>query len=205
MTPRQFIEKFIREHEGGLSLHAADNGNWFDPVRYAKRLPQRRDAGKLVGSKYGVTAYALADHRGVTNITAADIAGLQLSEAVDIGVEDYYAAGRFDLLCWNRVVAAAVDASYMSGPKMGAKLIQRTLGVPDDGIIGAKVTVPAFAKAVAQLGEDELALRFCAVRKKFYDQLASNEGPNDPDKKFLKGWRNRADSFLPGTSWWKAW
>lgn len=205
MSPRSFIEKFITEHEGGLSMHAADNGNWFDAVRYAKRLPQRRSLGKLVGSKYGVTAYALADHRGVTDITAKDIATLKLSEAVDIALRAYYARGRFDLLCWNRVVAAAVDASYMSGPTMGAKLLQRALGVPDDGVIGAKVTVPAFAIAIATMGEAELALRFCAERKKFYDQLASNEGANDPDRKFIKGWRNRADSFLPGTPWWNSW
>lgn len=185
-------------------MNASDNGNWFDPDRYARGLPQQRNLGKLVGSKYGVTAYALARHRGVKNITAADIANLSFDEAVDIGFEDYYASTQIAKLQWNRVTAAVVDAGYMSGPKRAIILLQRALKIKDDGVVGPQ-TISIFNTQINSLGEGEVALRYCAARKEFYNYLASNQGPNDPDKKFLKGWRNRADSFLPGTSWWKAW
>lgn len=204
MTPSVFIERFIKDHEGGLSMDPADNGNWFDTARLAKGLPQRRNYGKLVGSKYGITAYALAEHRGVKNITAGDIANLKIEEAVAIGVRSYINRPGFDKLPWNRVVAAAVDAGWMSGPTKGIELLQRACGADDDGNLGP-LTVCAFKIALDKHGEGEMALRLCAERKKFYQILATNEGPNDPDRRFINGWRNRADSFLPGTKWWNAW
>jgi lysozyme family protein len=204
MTPREFIGKFIEAHEGGLSMHPADNGNWYSAARYKQRLPQVRGQGALVGSKFGVTAYALADYRGTTTIDADDIAGLSFSEAVDVGMKLYYTQPGFGRLAWNRVTASILDKAWGSGPGQAIKLMQRMIGVGDDGKLGA-VTAAAYAEFIRQHGEEEAAARWADVRIAFDQRLASNEGPNDPDRKFINGWNNRTRSFLPGTPWWRNW
>jgi len=201
LTPRTFIAGFIGDHEGGLSLHPADNGNWFDPLRYKKGLPQRRGLGTLVGSKFGITAYTLASYTGKSNITAADIKAITFDMAVDIGVALYVTKPGFDKLLWNRVTASIIDKGWLSGPTTAVKMVQRMLGVTPDGQLGPK-TADAYAKFIAIHGEEDAARLWCNVRTDFDHNLATNEGPNDPDRVFLNGWNNRSRSFLPGTKWW---
>lgn len=201
-TPREFIADFIKNHEGGLSLHPADNGNWFDPRRYAAGLPQRRNLGRLVGSKYGVTAYALANHRGIADVTAKMMADLTFEEAVDIGVKSYYLRPRFDMLPWDRVTAAVMDHGWLSGPETSITILQRMIGANPDGIIGRR-TAEAYQEYRRRRTEEQTAEDFARARERFFDVLATNQGPNDPDKKFLRGWYNRARSFLSGTGWWR--
>ena len=202
-TPAQFIEGFIKAHEGGLSLHPADNGNWFDSKRLAANLPQRRGMGALVGSKYGITAYALCSYRRVRSVTKADITGITMAEAIAIGVRNYYDIPDFDLLPWDRCIASVVDMGWGAGPNTAAKLLQRMIGTDDDGDIGP-ATLKAYKIFRLKNNEEQAARAFGAQRNAYYQHLATNEGPNDPDKKFLNGWQNRTASFLPGTSWWKA-
>lgn len=202
-SPSQFIRGYIERHEGGLSMNPADNGNWFDPVRYKKGLPQKRGLGTLVGSKFGVTAYALARYRKVSNITAADMAALGVDEAVAIGVAFYYKEPKFDRLPWDRVVASAVDKGWGSGPKWGIKLLQRAIGgLVDDGDIGP-ATVAAYKAWREKVSEDDAARAFAKQRRAYDLALTRDDGPNDPDIKFINGWNNRTDSFLPGTVWWR--
>lgn len=204
LTPRDFIAGFIKAHEGGLSLHPADNGNWFDPVRFAKGQPQRRNMGTLVGSKFGVTAYAVATYRRVKAVTAADIAALTMDEAVNIGVYLYFEAPRFDALPWDRALASIVDKGWGSGPGTAIGLMQRMIGATPDGRIGDLETVPKYRAWRQARSEEQAAIEWAAVREAFDAKIASNEGPNDPDKAFIKGWNNRTDSFLPGKPWWAA-
>jgi lysozyme family protein len=195
LNPRAFIQGFILDHEGGLSLREADNGNWFDPARLAAGLPQRRGMGKLVGSKYGITAYVLAAHRGLTNVTAKGIASIELSEAVDIGVQTYYLAPGFDKLLWDRVTASIVDKAWLSGPGQAVKLLQRMIGAKDDGRLGP-ATAQAYASWRKGRSEADAAVQWCEVRKAFDARL------NQPEN--INGWNNRSNSFLPGTKWWIA-
>lgn len=204
MTPRAFITGFIKAHEGGLSLHPKDNGNWFDPVRFAKGWRQRRNMGVLVGSKFGVTAYALATYRNIKTVTRGDMESLTFDEAVNIGVYLYYEAPRFNVLPWDRVTASIVDKGWGSGPGTSIELMQRLVGAAVDGRIGDKETVPKYLAWRAARSEEDAARAWAAVRKAFDASIASNEGPNDPDKAFIRGWNNRTDSFLPGTPWWAA-
>lgn len=204
MTPDTFIRGYIRDHEGTLSLNPADNGNWYDPARYAAGLPQRRNIGKLVGSKFGVTAYAMAAYSGRTNITAADIAAITLDLAVAIGTELFFHRPGFDRLAWNRVTASILDKAWGSGPGMATKMMQRMIGAQADANIGPK-TVAAFSAFIAEHGEDGAARIWGNARLSFDKALTTNDGPNDPDKAFLNGWSNWTKSFLPGTPWWNAW
>lgn len=204
MTPEAFISGYIRDHEGGLSLDPADNGNWYDPARYAAQLPQRRGLGALVGSNYGVTAYALAAFTGKTAITAADIKVITPDLAQRIGLSLYVIKPGFSALPWNRVTASIIDKGWGSGTGTAAKMMQRMIGVTPDTSIGP-ATVKAFTAFIATHGEDGAARLWCAVRETYDKGLATDEGPADPDAKYLKGWNNRSESFLPGTPWWNAW
>lgn len=203
LTPRAFMAASIKTHEGGLSLHPNDNGNWYDPARYAARLPQKRGMGKLVGSKFGVTAYAYADYTGDKNVEAWEIAAITFELAVDIAEHIYIKAPRFNLLLPSRVVLSVIDKGWLSGPGTAAKLVQRTIGVLQDGKIGP-ATAAAYAAWHAKLGEAEAARAWAKVRTAHETAIATNDGPKDKDLVFLKGWTNRTNSFVPGTAWWKA-
>ncbi len=72
-----------------------------------------------------------------------------------------------------------------------------------DGNLGP-ATARAYAAWYNGLGEAKAAQAWADVRNSFYRRIASNE-PNDPDRRFLNGWINRSNSFLPGTAWWGAW
>ena len=210
MTPRNFISGFIGTHEGKLSLKAADNGNWYDPARYLAGKKQARGLGQLVGSMYGVTAYALVRYRvrkgmalaKALKVTPADIATLDLATAIDIGVELYFLEPGFDRLPWNRVTASIMDKGWGSGPDRAVRMLQQLVGVAIDGKLGPK-TAAAYARYIALHGEERAAREWCAARIAFDTILASNDGPNDPDRLFINGWNNRSRSFLPGTAWWK--
>jgi hypothetical protein len=197
ITPRIFTAGFIGTHEGGHSLHPSDNGNWTGAAR---------GVGKLVGSKFGVTSVALAKFRGVApaSITRAAMAALTIGEAIDLGVAGYYVAPGFDRLPWDRVSASIYDFAWGAGPVRAIILLQQMLGVKADGVLGP-ATAATYRGWRTRLGEEEAARAWGKVRDGFYERIASNDGPNDPDRVFLKGWKNRTASFLPGTPWWRAW
>ncbi|MFS0736918.1 glycosyl hydrolase 108 family protein [Sphingomonas sp. 1P06PA] len=188
-TVAEFIGGFIRAHEGGLSMRADDNGNY---------QGGRRGVGKLIGSKFGVTGPALAAYRGVDpySITADDIANLTIEEAIKVGVRGYYERPRFDLLPWNRVTASVVDKGWGSGPAQAIKLLQRMVGVADDGKMGP-ATASAYRDWLGRHGEEAAAHQWADVRIKFDTSLGQPQ--------FLKGWNSRSRSFLPGTAWWREW
>lgn len=207
-TARQFIAGSIKEHEGALSLHPADNGNWFDKNRWnaRPRLPQKRNMGKLIGSKFGVTAYAYCDFFGLNDITPAQMAALTFEQAVDIGVELYFNRPGFNKLVQNRVTLSVFDKAWGSGPGRAILMLQELIGIPKAERapqIGPK-TIAAYAAFIKKHGEEQAAILWCNKRIEFDTSLTVNDGPNDPDKIYINGWNNRSRSFLPGTKWWKA-
>lgn len=205
MDVRTFIAGFIDNHEGGLSLDAKDAGNWFDAGRWARGERMTRGAGALVGSKFGITGGALATYlKTPAAVTATRIAAITRIETIDIGVELYYRRPGLAKLPWNRVTAAVLDMGFNAGSGTANKLLQRAIGAVDDGKIGP-VTVAVFRDQVDRFGEEKVMAAFTLQRERYYSEIASNEGPNDPDKRFLKGWLNRARSFLKGTAWWGKW
>lgn len=197
ITPREFVGGFIRTHEGGLSMRPEDNGNWTGGAR---------GVGRLVGSKFGVTAATLAKYRGVplSSITRAAMAALTIEEAINIGVALYYVAPGFDRLPWDRAAAAIFDFAWGAGPARATILLQQLVGARADGRLGP-ATAAAYRAWRARLSEDDAARAWGKVRDSFYERIATNDGPDDPDRIFLKGWKNRTASFLPGMSWWSAW
>jgi lysozyme family protein len=186
-TIESFVQHFIETYEGGLSMDPKDTGNWY--------------RGVLCGSKYGVTAAALADYRHVIPMTPADVAALTESEAIRIGVELYYDRPDFDLLPWNPVTASMMDMGWGAGPGQSIKLAQRMVGANDDGKIGRYFTAD-YEDYIVEHGLERAALDWAKVRYQFYDQIIAKRPSN---AKYRNGWRNRTDGFLPGTAFWKQW
>jgi lysozyme family protein len=70
-------------------------------------------------------------------------------------------------------------------PRGVAKILQKAAGVKADGIIGPKTLA-------ALKNTDRTAI--VSARNDYYDQLVAN---NPSQSKFLKGWKNRSNSYLP--------
>jgi lysozyme family protein len=189
MTPHDVFKDYIETWEGGLSLDPDDAGNW-----YARkgRKPE------LVGSNHGVTAAALAAWRGSDAIAAADIAALTIDDAAQIAAALYYDQPGFDLLPWDPVVASIVDFGWGAGPVQATKLLQRMIGVADDGRIGP-ITIRAYRQFVASHGLERAAKQWQAARDIYY-RLVVNVRPIMA--KYRRGWMLRSAYFIPGTPWW---
>lgn len=195
-TPTQFAEKTLMAHEGGLSLDPDDNGNWFDQDRYRRGLPQQRNHGKLIGSKFGVTPAVLARYWKVDNVTREQMRDLDKATAVEVALMLYYREPGYDRLQWNRVTVSVVDMAYNAGTSRTSRMLQQLIGVTADGQIGPK-TARAFAEFILKHGEAPAAQLWCKAREQKYAELAVGK-----NAKYLRGWTNRARSFLPNTAWW---
>jgi lysozyme family protein len=192
MTPQAFAIDFIRRWEGGLSLDKDDNGNFFN--------------GQLIGSKYGVTGAALAQHRKVTSLTATDMANLTIEEAADIALEDYYYKPNLHLLTWSRPVASIFDFGWGAYPTQAIKCLQRMIDAPFvDGVITPNgQTVSKFNALLAEHGEEFVAGAWWTIRDTFYELVIEK---NSVKAKYEKGWDNRSSYFTPGNGagWWNRW
>ncbi|NIJ07257.1 hypothetical protein FHS31_000853 [Sphingomonas vulcanisoli] len=212
LTPPQVIAGYVGGFEGLLSLQPADNGNYYDPARFTARLPQRRGMGVLVGSMRGVTAYALVQYRiakgaplaAAIKVTRTDMMAITLPIAIDIGMTLFFNGPGLRYLAWNRVTPSILDKCWGSGTGSTIRRLQAELGAGVDGVISSGgETVRKFAAWLAKLGEEGAARRWCALREAWDHDIATNEGPHDPDLIFLPGWNRRSESFLPGTPWWQ--
>ncbi len=148
--------------EGGLSLDPADPGNW---------TGARCGAGRLGGTKYGISASAYP---------GLDIAGLTVEGAQAVYRRDY----------WDRVCGDALpgplallvfDAAVNNGVSRAVQWLQGALGVVADGVIG-----PATLAAVRGRSGDGAALmaEFQAMRLVFMAGLPTW-------KRFGGGWARR--------------
>jgi lysozyme family protein len=114
---------FLAPTEGGLSLDPADAGNWAN--------------GKLVGTKYGISAAAYPD---------LDIANLTLDAANAIRYRDYWCKVRGDELP-GAIAFVLAEAAYGSGPGTAIKQMQTLVGVLADGAFGPATLSALMARA----------------------------------------------------------
>lgn len=105
--------------------------------------------------------------RGITKAEADEILGAQYLDSV-----------RFDDLP-SGVDYAVADYAVNSGPGRAAKVLQRILGVPDDGVIGA-VTLAA----LAQRNPEDVIIAICQERMRFMRRLPTW-------RRFGRGWTMR--------------
>jgi lysozyme family protein len=130
-----------------LSLDPKDRGNW---------TGGEQGKGKLLGSKYGVSAMSYPGE---------DIAGLTVQRAKDIYRRDYWgpagcdaapACIKFDLF----------DMAVNSGKGNAIRCLQRACGEAQDGVLG-----PRTLAAVQSMPAFRLAARFNGARLMFMAEL----------------------------------
>lgn len=156
----------VLEHEGGYSRLRADPGNW---------TGGKVGIGELKGTKYGIAA---------NTYPTLDIERLTLADAKAIYRRDFWMPARCDDVP-DVLRFQLLDAAVNHGIGRALKLLQRSLGVVEDGVIG-----PRTLAAMRAVEPNDLALRFIAVRIQFYTDL------RDFDV-FGRGWTRRmAENIL---------
>jgi lysozyme family protein len=117
----------VLRHEGGYVNHPADPGG---------------------ATNLGITAATLARARG-RPVTADDVKALTRTEVAGIYRRFYWDAVRADDLPAG-LDHAVFDLAVNSGPALAARLLQRVLGVAEDGVVGPATL--AAARAADQAG-----------------------------------------------------
>jgi len=152
-------------HEGGLSLDRADRGNWTSGTV---------GVGELRGTKYGIAAHVYPD---------LDIRNLTLAQARGLYYRDYWLPMRGDDLP-EPIAVEAFDAAVNHGVRQATRLMQRALGVADDGYIG-----PVTLGAARNIAPARFVARFNGERLMFYTDLKTWPA-------FGRGWTRRVAAQL---------
>jgi lysozyme family protein len=165
VTTEQLLDDVL-EREGGYVDSQADRGgvtNW------------------------GITAGTLGRWRGLNRpANRAEVKALTKDEARQIYRTQYLQPLAF--IPVDEIRAQVFDISVNSGNVMAIKILQRALGVADDGIFGPRTKAALLSKSAK-----EVNARMVAERLKFYGRIVKE----DPSQfVFWDGWLNRAVSFI---------
>ena len=142
-------------------------------------------------TKWGIT---LATFRGVHGMdaTVEQLQALDEAGARAIYREVFLVRPGIGRIVNDEVRAVVLDAAVNHGPARAIKMLQRALGLPDDGVIG-NVTLAA----LPHLDGRKLAVRVLAARARVYGRIITN----DPKQAtFAAGWMNRLAELLEGVA-----
>ncbi|NOV17891.1 secretion activator protein [Ensifer adhaerens] len=160
-------------HEGGYSNVKTDKGG---------------------PTKYGITHKTLAAHRGVPAVSAVQVQGMSREEAVEIYRRSYWNQGGGDLLPPG-LDYALFNSSVMSGPSRAVKVLQKIVGVREDGQIGEQ-TLAAVRKYPG--GVSTLIRAYCDGYMKFLQSLTNGQ---TGFPKNGRGWTIRVTGKDPKGQW----
>ncbi|MFG7051609.1 glycoside hydrolase family 108 protein [Burkholderia pseudomallei] len=124
--------------EAGFTNDPGDPGNW---------TGGKPSVGVLKGTKYGISAAAYPN---------VDIANLTLDGAHAIYTPDYWQACGCDKMPWP-LCLFVFDMAVNQGQPLARVMLQRTLGVAADGVIG-----PVTLAAANKMNDEQLALLLTA-------------------------------------------
>jgi lysozyme family protein len=162
---KPFVGRMIQRYEGPYGWNHSDPGG---PTRY------------------GITCYDLAEHRGqqMTSMQtwAPLVQAMPLSEA-----EDIYAAKYATACAFNDLNAGAdcvvFDFGVNSGPSRAIKFAQGVVSVTEDGILG-----PLTLKAINAMDANRFIDALCNVRLAFLKELLTW-------RVFGSGWASRVSDL----------
>lgn len=160
--PANFLRDINRilSIEGGYTNDRNDPGNW---------TGGHVGVGKLLGTKFGIAA---------NTYPTLDIKNLTRDGAIAIYYRDF----------WSKVMAdelppafsfQLLDSAVNHGIRNAARMLQRAVGVADDGKIG-----PFTRAAIVKIDNADLVLNFMAERIAFYTGLSTFD-------RYGRGWMNR--------------
>ena len=166
-------------HEGGYSNTKTDSGNFLN--------------GKLVGTKYGITGKTLAAHRGVKDLSAADVKALTLKEAEAIYRKSYWRQSGGSLLPIG-LDYMAFDFGVNSGPSRAVRSLQAVVGTTQDGIVGEQTlnAVKNYPGGIEKLLQD-----YANERMRFLRTLGGKQGFSANGR----GWTIRVTGKDPKGQW----
>lgn len=162
----------VAEIEGGYQNHPADRGNY-----------NRR--GELVGTNWGIAAFVAEEYFNRT-VTAEDMRTLKKSVALEIYRRKFWEPLRASEFP-TQALANIVYDGFVNHGKWGIRLLQRVLGVVEDGIVG-----PITLASIHAVGPEELYRAYYDARHAFYHAIVRNR----PDQRvFLRGWMRRLEHY----------
>lgn len=167
---RDYIKRvIIGKHEKGYQAMKEDRGNYVD--------------GKLIGTKFGISAPVLKRYLGRTP-TVRDMKELKLESALDILENQYYKGPKIDKLPLS-VRKNVLDMAINAGPGRAIKILQKLIGAKQDGAIGPET--------LKKIKESKITNNdYVDSRRDFYLGLVEKKPVY---KKFKRGWLNRVESF----------
>lgn len=115
-------------------------------------------------------------------VPAGDVKDVPEATVAAIYRTNYWNAAQCDALR-DRVAMAHFDAAVNHGTEMAAKLLQRAVGVVDDGLIG-----PLTLTAARAMTENLCLGLLLMERRAYYERIVAN---HPEQMAFLKGWTAR--------------
>jgi len=155
-----FVDRMIQRYEGGYGWDVGDPGG---------------------PTKYGITCYDLAEHRGqhMTSMAtwAPIVRAMTLAEAETIYATKYATRVQFDLL--NSGPDCAIMDFEVNSGTWGTKIAQRVVGVVSDGILGQ-----GSLTAINSMDPLTFVNKYCDARLAFMHQIPTWS-------RFGVGWSSR--------------
>lgn len=155
----EFALKFVLEREGGFVINPRDPGGM---------------------TNMGVTK-AVWEAFCRRPVTEDEMRGLRVDDVTPLYHDKYWNALKCDDFD-NGLDLCVFDAAVNQGPSRAARMLQTTIGLPVDGIIG-----PRTIEAAADIPTQGLISDYCATRRQTYRRAANFE-------LFGKGWLARLDA-----------
>lgn len=157
------------------------NQDWERAIEFVLRMEGGAEAERVTGDPGGLTKFGISQK----SYPKLDIANLTIDDAKAIYRRDYWEACNCDSLP-TAFAIATFDSAVNQGTGVAARILQLTLGVEADGVVGDK-TITAAHKADPSRVRVLLAQRMAAYLR------LMDEKPNL--KIFAVNWSNRVLSL----------
>ena len=138
-------------------------------------------------TRHGITLATLCEWRKNVNLKLEDVANLTEVEARQIYRARYFERPGYAALP-DSLWPAIVDAAVNHGPASATRMLQRALGVKDDGVLG-----PMTLAMVKTYEPRTIEARFVAERARKYGKIITG---NPSQAVFASGWCNRLARFI---------
>jgi lysozyme family protein len=138
-------------------------------------------------TKYGIILDDMKEFFQAPDLTCEDVEALDEVTAAKMTKEMYWDYFHADDIRNQSLAEFIVDGGFNQGRRLIAKYVQFIVGVSNDGVVGEftlQAINDAFSKDVFSALKDRRTKRYTAI-----------VDSNPKQKKFLKGWFNRLNSF----------